>query len=574
MPDSRAPYQQRPFGRRTGVDSSTPWPVWGALFFIAWRVHVGIADGGDAVAKMHYDERALAALGALAREHAAPDDPIEVSIAPELESVASEDAMKREAIEKEKKEKAVETPKPVPEKKPEEKVVVVEQKKAEPVPEIPMRKDQRVAIKQHAKSEDDNPNAAHIADEANKVDEETRSTITSHDKDDPNPTIGGNHANASKEPGDSDDHKIKDSDDHAGEKNKAPGEKGSEDNLRSGKPAEKVAATDPQTKVNEAAGRVGGDHRAAARAPTDTPPASSPTESPIENGPGGWSFNPIAKQGAAGTSKGPGLNDPTNPHAGKQVAVSGVGLGQESGAGKTNINLTHANVLSAIGIEQIRKERVADGERRKSEHRGSWVASNFEKWRNAIENYVPSVKAGNTTSLNAARVPFASYLNEIHNKIHPIFADNFLGSLGGLPPTHQLNDQKLMARLEIVLSKEGRIVRVGIVKASGVTAFDVAALDAVDRAQPFGKAPQPIWSPDGNVYLHWEFHRSEQYACSTMNAKPVILATPPAIPKGKEEKKVPAPLKDQNPFEMGGTQHGSLYVLPPKRDVPSKLTDG
>ena len=33
-------------------------------------------------------------------------------------------------------------------------------------------------------------------------------------------------------------------------------------------------------------------------------------------------------------------------------------------------------------------------------------------------------------------------------------------------------------------------------------------------------------SPDGNVYLHWEFHRDEVYACSTQGARPFILNTP------------------------------------------------
>ena len=53
------------------------------------------------------------------------------------------------------------------------------------------------------------------------------------------------------------------------------------------------------------------------------------------------------------------------------------------------------------------------------------------EYRAAIENYDPSVKLGNQTALNAARVPFASYVNRMHNRIHPIFADGFLGSLNG-----------------------------------------------------------------------------------------------------------------------------------------------
>jgi len=77
----------------------------------------------------------------------------------------------------------------------------------------------------------------------------------------------------------------------------------------------------------------------------------------------------------------------------------------------------------------------------------------------------------------------------------------------------------------------------GVVKTSGITAFDVAALDAVDRAQPFGPAPNAIVSPDGNVYLHWEFHRDEVYACSTMGARPFLLNVP--APKNDDQQPTP-----------------------------------
>jgi TonB family protein len=196
------------------------------------------------------------------------------------------------------------------------------------------------------------------------------------------------------------------------------------------------------------------------------------------------------------------------------------------------------DITAIVGQDNLRKMRESDGERRKSEHRGSWVASNFERWRSAIENYVSNVKPGNQTALNTAAVPFASYLNGMHNRIHPLFADNFLGSLDNLPKSHPLNDTHLITRLEIVLTRDGHLQEMGIVRTSGVTAFDIAALDAVNRAQPFGPAPKAIISPDGNVYLHWEFHRDEVYACSTMNARPFLLNTQP--PNKQEPQPPPA----------------------------------
>ncbi len=74
-------------------------------------------------------------------------------------------------------------------------------------------------------------------------------------------------------------------------------------------------------------------------------------------------------------------------------------------------------------------------------------------------------------------------------------------------------------------------MKLGVVKTSGVTAFDIAALDSVQRASPFGAAPSAIVSTDGQVYLHWEFHRDEVYACSTMNARPFMLNVSPTAPE-------------------------------------------
>jgi hypothetical protein len=72
----------------------------------------------------------------------------------------------------------------------------------------------------------------------------------------------------------------------------------------------------------------------------------------------------------------------------------------------------------------------------------------------------------------------------------------------------------------------------------------------VQRASPFGAPPAAIVSPDGNVYLHWEFHRNPLFACSTYFARPYIIkvpqktaptpGTPPAGPFGPEEDPPPA----------------------------------
>ena len=184
-----------------------------------------------------------------------------------------------------------------------------------------------------------------------------------------------------------------------------------------------------------------------------------------------------------------------------------------------------------------------------------------------------SVKPGNQTALNTARVPFANYLFQIHNRIHPIFADSFLGSLDNLPKSHPMNDPKVVTRLEIVVSpKEGRIVKMGIVKTSGITAFDIAALDSVHRAQPFGPAPGAIVSPDGNVYHHGEFHRDEDFACATMPARPFMLNTP-AKPGPDPNPPGPSPKTPQErgappPVNVHESREGKLELVPSSLPAP------
>jgi TonB family protein len=83
----------------------------------------------------------------------------------------------------------------------------------------------------------------------------------------------------------------------------------------------------------------------------------------------------------------------------------------------------------------------------------------------------------------------------------------------------------LVVRVEITVSgTDGRIVRMGVVRSSGVASFDVAALDAFEQAAPFGPPPLDILSTDGNVYVHWELHRDPVFACSTINARPYLIS--------------------------------------------------
>ncbi len=551
--------------------------LWGSV--AAW-IHLGLGVSGYEVAVTHDDRKSLLTFtDRISEEIDKRDRPVEVSFenvqtaasaeaAPPPAPKTEEEKKKEQQTTAKKEEKKVE-----PEKKKEEaqpkKVATVEkhEEKKEAAPLKQPAADKRIAVRQHAQpNQEDDPTAHFIANEANHVKEEQVAQLTSHDRDDENPTPAKAHQGSQTDPGDSDKTRIAEADEHLGEENKGPGERGLElDIQHDPRPVETAAQQAMKGPRDPAAMRSGGDGQPSPQltqpeiAPGNTAPPSPNVTSADDSS---WTFN-IARLPGTGDAHatGPGAMSRTLVQPSTSTTERAFGLGGNPGAGQVNLNLNNRGVVAIVGADELRREREADGERRRSEHRGVWSASNFERWRSAIENYVSSVKPGNQTALNTAAVPFATYLNGMHNRIHPIFADSFLASLDNLPATHTLNDQHLITRLEIVLTRDGHVVKLGVVKTSGVTAFDIAALDSVQRASPFGSAPAAIVSVDGQVYLHWEFHRDEVYACSTMNARPFMLNSPPSTTPEQQ----PGPVNPPNgPRERGLPTHNQQGSLEPR----------
>lgn len=441
------------------------------------------------------------------------------------------------------KPKPVEKPKPPePAKTPEQPKPVAADKPKEPeqapppvVKEPPPPAGNRIAVVQHVENDKqpDNPNAALIADQANHVKEETQASVTSHDHNDPNPTPGQSHMRPSPVQGNADETRLGDGED-------APDKPGV-----SRPPPQRMAALAPAPLPGPRAATppgnpTSGDRGSPKPAPRGQMPAQDAVaprraEEAVEASPdkltaGDGPFSvPGPQEARAAVTGRSGKKKRLPPPLPDQTAIGWLGFGSTATTpGGVNLNLSPTMAVAAIGADQLVAERQKQGERLRSKHRGAFKTHGLERWRAAIENYVPSVKTGNQTALNTARVPFAAYLNQIHNRIHPIFAEGFLESLDRQGAGDPINRPDMKTFLEIVVSQEdGRLVRMGITQTSGVTRFDVGALESVDQAAPFGKPPAEIVSPDGNVYLHWEFYRNPMFACSTFFARPFMLKAQP-----------------------------------------------
>src|SRR5271155_336583 len=204
-------------------DVTIPLALW---ICAAVGAHFFLGTGGLVVAKVHDDRSELWKLARQAGSLASQgEQTFEVSLGESADEVvpppprtapppplATAKPPEREAA------------KPAEKKVPEKHALVVEKKPAEkapmPLPDDPL-KDRRIAVRQHAKpDQQDNPNAHFIADEANHVDAETAATQTSHDRDDERPTPGGNHPGSNAQQGDSERTRIAENEERAGARNR------------------------------------------------------------------------------------------------------------------------------------------------------------------------------------------------------------------------------------------------------------------------------------------------------------------------------------------------------------------
>jgi TonB family protein len=151
-----------------------------------------------------------------------------------------------------------------------------------------------------------------------------------------------------------------------------------------------------------------------------------------------------------------------------------------------------------------------------------WSSYPIDAWKPAIEAYVPRVRPGNQTVLGTSAQVWASYLSQVHRALHLQYVNGFLASIEGRPSSDPLSNKDLVARVEVGVDEHGRIVALGIIKSSGVVAFDAAVLESFQRAASFGKTPVQCMSADGIAYFHWEMHRGEQ-ECSPAGASPYLL---------------------------------------------------
>jgi len=198
--------------------------------------------------------------------------------------------------------------------------------------------------------------------------------------------------------------------------------------------------------------------------------------------------------------------------------------GRLSPSQRVRLALSGKEYEMMFGAEAKADRQLAQKQR--STRLGSQVARRLAQVRSSLENFIPEVKAGTRTVVNARAAPFAAFIARAHRQIHKFWGFGVLEDWDGLPGTSPFNDDKLMTTLEIVLNDNGTVNKIAVVKASGYMAYDAAAIDAVLAAAPFPDPPREILSNNGKIYFHWNFARDGR-ACGTEGVRYFILDNAP-----------------------------------------------
>lgn len=449
---------------------------------------------------------------------AEPTPPVVEPPEPPPEKVAKQKPEKKKP--KPEPEKAKEEPKkPVVELTPEQKMVT---------PPEPPKEARKQSITQ--KSEDPDveppPDAKYLAEESQRVEEESVASVTSETKNDPTPNEAAPQAPGEEKSGDSRD------DERGAEK----GLKQEQEQRAASRQQREEALPRPPSRAQPQ--QQAPSAQAPARPTPTTPAPSMPrAEAPAET----VIRDPLGSFVLA----------PSNPNAARPTTPQ-----QPSGAPgrQPNIKVSWSAFEQTFGAEQLAQDRMP----REAKRRGAGREKRWEEFRAAIENYVVGVKPGNQTKLNAAADPFAAYLAAFHRNLHIEFAHDFLSSL---PASGELANPDLVTTVEIVINADGSLDRVGVVRPSGSLMYDFGAFNAVQRGAPYPPTPEKIRSPDGRVYIKWALHHNESQ-CGTWNAEAFILKNPPRSPNDPKRDNV-------SPFRPGAgdTEQGSNE---PKRGPPGK----
>jgi len=125
----------------------------------------------------------------------------------------------------------------------------------------------------------------------------------------------------------------------------------------------------------------------------------------------------------------------------------------------------------------------------------------------ATDDHLKEVEVGMQTLLSTREFVYYSYYNRIKDRLRQYWEPKIKEKFERIVRQGRTiaSDSDRITKCIILLDRNGTLVRVQIVGASGIVDLDEAAVEAFKAAAPFPNPPKGIVEADGYIRIRWDF---------------------------------------------------------------------
>jgi len=123
------------------------------------------------------------------------------------------------------------------------------------------------------------------------------------------------------------------------------------------------------------------------------------------------------------------------------------------------------------------------------------------------DDFLKDLQKGPQTLLSSREFVYYSYYNRIKERLRLYWEPKIKEKVTRIfaQGRHLASDEEKITRLIITLDQSGKLIKVQVLGASGVTDLDDAAVEAFQAAAPFPNPPKGIVEADGTIKIRWDF---------------------------------------------------------------------
>ena len=125
-----------------------------------------------------------------------------------------------------------------------------------------------------------------------------------------------------------------------------------------------------------------------------------------------------------------------------------------------------------------------------------------------VNDPLTNIPIGSFTAMNTNRYLFYSFYQRVDRQIRHRWESKLLAAMNSRPPVKMVDRDRGIwsTELEIILDKKGYFLRADVHRSSGITLFDLAAIDVFKEGAPILNPPKGLAAKDGKIYLQYNFN--------------------------------------------------------------------